>query len=299
MAVPLHEFAALSAAGCWALASLVAHGPARELGGFAFNRVRSVIVTLMLGGVTLASGSWAELTPNCLWALVLSGFIGMFVGDTALFAGLRRIGPRRMGVLFATSAPMTAMLGYLFLDEVLAWDDLLGCALVIVGVLLAVLYGGARRTGNHFEATDGPLILGVLIALLAALCQALGIIIAKPAMESGIDPVAAATLRVGTAAVCLLIGAQLPIARFRPINPIRRDHVLRITISGFLGMALGMTLLLYALEAGDAAVVVTLSSTAPVVILPLLWLRTGERPAAGAWIGAALVAAGTTIVMRA
>jgi drug/metabolite transporter (DMT)-like permease len=299
MAVSLHELAALSAAGCWALASLVAHGPARELGGFAFNRVRSVIVTLMLGGVTLASGSWAELPPDYLWALVLSGLIGMFIGDTALFAGLRRIGPRRMGVLFATSAPMTAVLGYLFLDEILAWDDLLGCTLVIIGVLLAILYGGAPRSGNQFEATDGSLIVGILIALLAALCQALGIIIAKPAMESGIDPVAAAALRVGTAALCLLIGAQLPIARFKPIIPIRRDHIFRITISGFLGMALGMTLLLYALEAGDAAVVVTLSSTAPVVILPLLWLRTGERPAAGAWIGAALVTAGTAIVMRA
>ena len=299
MAVPLHELAALSAAGCWALASLVAHGPARELGGFSFNRVRSVIVTLMLAGLSLATGSWTDLTRDHLWALVLSGFIGMFVGDTALFAGLRRIGPRRMGVLFATSAPMTAVLGYVFLDEILSWNDLLGCALVIIGVLLAVLFGSAGQVDSRFEATDGSLMTGILIALLAALCQALGIIVAKPAMESGIDPVAAATLRVGTAAMCLLIGAQLPIARFKPLSPVRGDHVLRITISGFLGMALGMTLLLYALEAGDAAVVVTLSSTAPVVILPLLWIRTGERPAAIAWLGAALVVAGTAIVMGA
>jgi uncharacterized membrane protein len=117
-------------------------------------------------------------------------------------------------------------------------------------------------------------------------------------MASGADAVAASALRVGAAALCLVIGARLPIKQFQPINPVRRHHVLRITVSGFLGMALGMTLLLYALEAGNAAVVVTLSSTAPVVLLPILWLRTQERPALGAWVGAALVVIGTAAILR-
>jgi drug/metabolite transporter (DMT)-like permease len=300
MAVPVHEIAALSAAACWAVASLVAHGPARELGGFTFNRIRSLIVVTMLAGLASLSGGWSTLAPEHLGALILSGFIGMFVGDTALFAGLRRVGPRRMGVLFATSAPMTAALGFVFLGEVPAWEDLLGCALVIGGVMLAIVHGGGGGRGHtsRFEATDGPLGLGVLIGLLAALCQAVGIVIAKPAMASGVDAVAASALRVGAAALCLVIGSRLPIKQFQPINPVRRRHVLRITVSGFLGMALGMTLLLYALEAGDAAVVVALSSTAPVVLLPILWLRTRERPAPGAWAGAILVVIGTAIVLR-
>jgi drug/metabolite transporter (DMT)-like permease len=34
-----------------------------------------------------------------------------------------------------------------------------------------------------------------------------------------------------------------------------------------------------------------------VIILPLLWLRTGERPANGAWLGALLVVAGMALIM--
>ena len=33
-----------------------------------------------------------------------------------------------------------------------------------------------------------------------------------------------------------------------------------------------------------------------VLILPMIWLRTGERPAAGAWLGAALVVAGMALL---
>ena len=46
-----------------------------------------------------------------------------------------------------------------------------------------------------------------------------------------------------------------------------------------------MTLLLYALAGGKVGIVSTLSATSPVLILPLLWLRTGQRPAPGAWAG--------------
>jgi len=57
-----------------------------------------------------------------------------------------------------------------------------------------------------------------------------------------------------------------------------------------------MTLLLYALSGGKVGIVSTLSATSPVIILPMLWLRTGERPAAGAWAGAALVVAGMALL---
>ena len=41
-------------------------------------------------------------------------------------------------------------------------------------------------------------------------------------------------------------------------------------LSGFLGMALGMSLLLIALQKADAGIVATLSSTSPIMILFLL-----------------------------
>ena len=58
-----------------------------------------------------------------------------------------------------------------------------------------------------------------------------------------------------------------------------------------------MTLLLFALGRRQGrASCSTLSATSPAIILPMIWARTGERPAAGAWAGAALVVAGMALI---
>jgi uncharacterized membrane protein len=51
-----------------------------------------------------------------------------------------------------------------------------------------------------------------------------------------------------------------------------------------------------ALRTGNVGIVSTLSSITPVLVLPMVWLRTGQRPAAAAWLGAALVIAGTALI---
>ena len=67
-------------------------------------------------------------------------------------------------------------------------------------------------------------------------------------------------------------------------------------ISGFLGMALGMSLLLIALQKADAGIVATLSSTSPIMILLLIWVITKKMPAIGAWIGTILAIVGSGLI---
>ena len=67
-------------------------------------------------------------------------------------------------------------------------------------------------------------------------------------------------------------------------------------LSGFLGMALGMSLLLIALKYADAGIVATLSSTSPIMILFLIWLLTKKIPTIGAWIGTVLAIIGSGLI---
>tara|TARA_B100001029_G_C15015541_1_gene427089 strand:+ start:151 stop:363 length:213 start_codon:yes stop_codon:yes gene_type:complete len=67
-------------------------------------------------------------------------------------------------------------------------------------------------------------------------------------------------------------------------------------LSGFLGMALGMSLLLIALQNADAGIVATLSSTSPIMILFLIWLITKKIPTKGAWIGTFIAIIGTGLI---
>ncbi|PWK61755.1 DMT family transporter [Aminobacter sp. AP02] len=294
--MPVHEIAALGAATCWAVTGLISAGPAGYLGAPAFNRLRQIFVTALLAIYVLATGTWRELDAGSAGPLLLSGLIGIFVGDTLLFAALNRLGPRRSGILFALNAPIAAVLGWLMLGEDLAPMAVVGIALTVAGVLLAILFGKRRAQLHAWETVKGPLWIGVALGLGAATGQAIGSIIARPVMATGIDPFLASMLRVGIAAVCLSVLIQLPIPAVKPRAPLTWKVAALTALTGFIALAMGMTLLLFALSGGKVGIVSTLSATSPVIILPMLWARTGERPAGGAWAGAALVVAGMALI---
>ncbi|MFM4849432.1 DMT family transporter [Aeromonas rivipollensis] len=300
-----YEWLALAAASLWAIAALISVKPARHLGAFAYSRWRMFLVSLMLASASLVTGGWQTLTESALPLLALSGLIGIFVGDTALFACMNRLGPRRSGLLFSCHALFSALLGLWLFGEQLGGWRLVGALLVLAGVMLAILFGRRgnpqqAQQHNEWEQVRGHLAVGIALGLTAALCQSLGAIIAKPVMMAGnVDAVSASGIRMASAllAHCALRVLRVPLAM--PHNPINRQVLRMIGINGFLAMALGMTLILVALRQGDVGMVAILSSTTPVILLPLLWWHSGMRPALPAWAGALLATLGTALVLGA
>ena len=295
-----YEWLALAAASLWAVAALISVKPARHLGAFAYSRWRMFLVSLMLASASLITGGWQTLTESALPLLALSGLIGIFVGDTALFACMNRLGPRRSGLLFSCHALFSALLGLWLFGEQLGGWRLVGALLVLAGVMLGILFGrrGNAQQHNEWEQVRGHLAVGIALGLTAALCQSLGAIIAKPVMMAGdVDAVSASGIRMGSAllAHCALRVLRVPLAM--PHNPINREVLGMIGINGFLAMALGMTLILVALRQGDVGMVAILSSTTPVILLPLLWWHSGMRPSLPAWAGALLATLGTALVL--
>ena len=290
------ELAALSAAFCWALSGLISISAIHKLGPLAFNRVRMSLVFLLLAGISFLTGAWREFPLGTIQTLMISGLFGIFLGDTALFGALQRLGPSRTSVIFALNAPMTVIMGWFILEEHLPWLTLLGCGIVTVGVLIAIL---GRRNSNEpqsMDSTQGRLSYGIALGLLAAFGQAAGSIIARPIMAEGVDPVTASAIRVGISALCLLCVGFIPNPLFSPKTTYTVKLIGIIMISGFLAMGIGMTLLLYGLALGDAGVVTTLSATTPVLILPMLWISTGNRPPLMGWVGASVTLSGIVLI---
>jgi len=296
MTTQLAYLAALGAALCWACSGMIAITPVRQAGSFPFNYARMLLVFAMLLFALAVLRGWPSLTPEQWLRLCASGLIGILVGDTILYTSLGRLGPRRNSIIFATNAPMTAMLGYFWLGEALGWRAIVGVALVTAGGALAIAFGGRREDAHHWESVRGDVRVGVAIGLTAALCHSIGTLIAKPVMAAGVDPVGASAVRVGVSALGLTL---LAARRGRSIFAAFTPSTLALTaLSGFVGVAVGMTLLLYGMGHGNTGVIATLSATTPVMVLPLLWIRTRQRPAAGAWVGALIASAGVALIFN-
>ncbi|WP_434566527.1 DMT family transporter [Vibrio chagasii] len=291
------EWLALAAAFLWAIASLMSVKPAQHLGSFAYSRWRMGCTAVILSSMAWFTGGWSTVETELITPMMLSGLIGIFIGDTALFACLNRMGPRQAGLLFSCHAVFSAILGYFLFSESMTSSELIGSALVFSGVLTAIFFGRRGQANNQLEAIKGTVWIGVALGITAAICQALGGIIAKPVMQTSIDPVAASAIRMITAfvahSVFRLTGAKLS----RALNPMNGQIFAITAVNGFLAMAVGMTLILYALQEGNVGMVALLSSTTPIMLLPILWLYTKQRPNAYAWIGAIVAVVGTGILV--
>jgi drug/metabolite transporter (DMT)-like permease len=246
--------------------------------------------------------------------LAASSFFGICIASTTYFAAIYAVGPRITALLFSLTSPFALALGYFALGETITRYQAAGVGLVLCGVALAI--GTPRRflkqqqsaaplsvmppatvavTVTQRLALTGPLLPGVALGLVTAFGQALGSLFARPAMASGVEPFTAMALRSGIAAVFFIAISVLPIARARPAAADRGALAICVA-SAFIGTGLGMSFLMAALHDGDVGIVTTLSSTTPVLILPMVWMWNGERPSMRAWTGAFLAILGVGLI---
>jgi drug/metabolite transporter (DMT)-like permease len=293
------QVAALLAASSWAVGGLVAAEPSRLLGGPRFVRLRMVYVTIALTLIGLVFGGWSTIEASDWLPLGISGFVGLALGDAALFEAFSRLGPRRTGMLFAANAPIAAVLSAIAYEEQFGWLGVVGTVLVVAGVSLAIALGTRPGQSHTWEDVRGPLWVGVSFGLLGALGQAIAVLVADPVFDGTLDPWAGAAVRaiVGT----LGLFALRPWFERRngsrpPVSFTLRLWIL-VLVSGTLGMVIGKTLMLIALADGPPGLVSILVSVAPVIQLPIIWAVTREPPPLGAWAGAALAVAGTAMVL--
>ena len=298
--ISIYEIAALTTAFLWACGSMIAAYSVKQMGSFAFNKYRLTIAFMILILINLAIGQWRYYPTEFIPMVLVSGFVGIFMGDAVLFAGIRRLGARRSSVIFAMNAPFTAILGYFFLNEKLNILEIAGITVAIIGVILAIVFGKRKSTLSKWEDVISPLWVGVVLCLLGALGQSVGSIVIRPVMDSGVDPFPTAALRVGIAALAFLaISAALPKAT-KPENPVTPRILMLVVATATIGMVVGMTLILFAFSGtSSTGIIATLSATTPVMVLPMVWIMSKEAPALGAWIGAALVVVGSSLIFMA
>jgi drug/metabolite transporter (DMT)-like permease len=287
----------------WAASSVCAWRSARLIGGAEANFWRLCLSSALLAvwANTCGQGLFGDAFPIFL----VSGLIGVGLGDTAMFQALPRLGSR-LTVLLVTclTPPFAALIEWLWLGTTLPLPQILAGLFILAGVALALSPGG------HLHLTRAAVVTGTVACAVSALAGAVGAVLSRKGYA--ITHAGGQTLDGGTAAFerllggLLVAGVWLLLARHREIKahlsgdgPETRVGIEKwqavwpwVLANGILGQTLGVSCYQWALEQLPTGVVLSISALTPLAVIPFARIIEGERPARHSLAGSVLAVLG-------
>lgn len=268
----LGELASLVTAVSWTITAVAFESAGKRVGSLSVNFIRLVLAFILLGVFTLFTrGMFLPLDAtgaNWLWLLV-SGIIGFVLGDLFLFQAYVEIGSRISTLIMAAVPPITAITGFIFLNEKLSLLDMLGMFITIGGIALVILVRGSDEKKVEFSHP----VKGLIFAFIGALGQAFGLIFSKMGMGS-YDAFAATQIRV----IAGLIGFALIITLSRHwgklLGALKDIKAMgQISVGAFFGPFLGVSFSLLAVKYITTGVSSTITSISRILIIPAsIWV---------------------------
>lgn len=295
----LGQLAALGTAFCWTVTSLSFEAAGRRVGSLQVNLIRLAIAFLMfaLWGAVF-HGRVLPLDAGAhVWTwLLLSGLVGFVIGDLFLFQAFVDVGARTAMLVYSSVPPITAVLGWLVLGEVLTPVQWFAMALTVGGIMTVTT---ARQPETDPATIKPHRLRGIWFAVLGAVGQAGGLVLSRYGAPT-YDPFGATQIRtlagfVGFALVFTVV------RRWGAVRAAFRDrraqvHIARGALFGpFLGVSLG----LYAAQRAGTGVAATIIATVPVLLIPVSIVLFRERVTVREVIGAVLAVAGVALLFRA
>jgi drug/metabolite transporter (DMT)-like permease len=283
----LGEIAALSAAGLWSSSSFLFTEASIRLGSFQLNTDRMIMAALLLLITIYLFGINTDLSSTQILLLSVSGFVGLVIGDTFLFAAFKEIGPRISMLIMSFNPAIAGFMAYFILDEVIGGWGIFGIALTLTGIVL-VIKEKPRQQIKNFKVTKA----GVFFGFMAAAGQGSGLIFAKMAQNIGdIHSLTATIVRI-IAAIIMMIPLSIFLRRYKnPLGLYTRDKKAlgMVFLGSILGPYLGITFSYLAIINTKVGIASTLMATVPIIMLPLSRMIYKEKltPAA---VGGALIA---------
>ncbi|MGO9289886.1 MAG: DMT family transporter [Polyangia bacterium] len=314
----LGVLAGLSTAVLWTATAVCFEASSRRLGSLTVNVLRLAVAAILFGVLSLVRTNHflpAALSREAWFYLGLSGLVGFVMGDVFLFQAFVLIGARLSMLIYASVPLMTALCGLLFLGESMSGSALVGMAITVAGIAIAV--GGkpaASKDGTGAKASSRR-TTGILMALGGSAGQAAGLVLGKRGAV-GLDSFAATQIRVLAGLLGFLV-VLVAAGWARALRDQLRDGVasrgntgaraqlrslrralLVMCVGALLGPFLGVSLGLLSTQLLPAGTAATLMSIVPVLLIPVSALAFGERTSLMEIVGAVLAVGGVAVLAR-
>jgi drug/metabolite transporter (DMT)-like permease len=288
------ELSAILTAVLWSGTSFAFASGSRRIGPIQTNVDRLIIAAFFLISTVSIFNLSFNLSLNQFTFLIISGIIGLVIGDTFLFKAFQLIGARLSMLLMALSPAMSALFAFIFLGEELSAWAILGIVITLSGISLVVLEK-EHGTVKKYKISG----FGLFCGFMGALGQAAGLILAKFAFQEGeIDKFVATLVRI-TSSVVVIVPMMLVLKKYKsPFEIYKKDMIGlgSILIGTILGPFLGITFSLIAIDNTKVGIAATLMSTMPIIMLPMSKYMFKETLGWRAISGAVLAVAGIAIL---
>jgi drug/metabolite transporter (DMT)-like permease len=288
----LGEFSALLTAFLWSGTSFAFSSAAEKIGSLQLNINRMILASAFLISTILIMGYKFDLSESQFLNLIISGVIGLVIGDSFLFKSFQMIGARISMLLMALSPGMSTLLAFIFLNERITILGMVGIFITITGIALVVL---ERNTNLKYKITG----LGIFYGFMGALGQSAGLIFAKFAFAEGHIVAFVATFVRIFASVIILLPIIILLKRYKnPYKMFRKNKsAFGSTLLGtVLGPYLGITFSLIAIENTKVGIAATLMSTMPIIMLPMVKYIYKEKLSWRAITGAVIAVLGVALI---
>lgn len=249
------------------------------------------LISIALLSVVLIAVQPALFSTNAVIWLLVSGFIGIGIGDTCFFKALQSIGDSQAVLVAETLAPLfTALFAMAFIGEWITWQQWIGVAVVLFSVDMVIK--ARKRSATHVFATSG-----YLYGVGAALCQAVGAVVSRDILGSGdVDAASAAFLRLVGGMVFVVPFIAVTKTRWLPVITEGKRVWPAFVVATLLGTTAAIYLQMFAFAYAKAAVVQTLIATSALMSLGVAFVL-GEKATKATllWSVIALVGVGILV----
>jgi uncharacterized membrane protein len=248
------------AAFSFSSASLIFTVFSREISATWMNAMKAAVCLLATLFICAMTGliSWPQL--SVMSSLVISGFVGLGVGDYFLLEAYVKIGSARTILLFSFQPIFLGFAGWLLFNEQVTFRQLIAI-IFLIGCLVSFALEKRKESGHwHLQ--------GLLFAVVAVLLDNTGILFTRWGLshDTSLNPLWANFFRC-IGAIIFFAGMQVffPFGWFKHFVGLSTKRKVSVILASLIGTTLSLGFYLSALRQGHLAMIGALGGLAPLM----------------------------------
>ena len=255
---------AFGAAISWTYACFIWRSQTEKYKSIDINLVKNIIAFLIFLPTFINYS--VLIDSKSIFTLLLSGVIGVGLGDTFYIKSLQIIGTRRTLSIETVSPLLAALSGEIFINENLALRSYIGIVIISISLFILLRQRTNLLVNNSTTINEQNNLSIYIFPFLSVLCAVLGGLLSRIVfLESNLSPFQTTEIRLLGAIIFLITIKKFIINFF--FKKLDKNDQKRFLLSIFFGTNLGILLQQIVFKTLPLGVGWSLLSTSPIISL--------------------------------